>query len=429
MSGPIFRATKRLRKVVRPKIFQSHPDSGKNKLMKNPELVKLGPQFLETVSSIPTLDVFPRNHSIVTHAFLKKNLKERCGVLFGTVSGDLISGKSHQDLTDILTSEGLQFVLGGDVDPQDGTGRSQEFCFASDSMVVCLYLYGPGSEDDMGRKKNNQSFSMSMQSTNQEQAVKIQAIFAGLITTEVKEGTVYVLKKSHGGCYLSDVPSAGTLWIPENYSEGIISKYNHLLEDIKADRPCGRLNIISGIPGTGKTFLVRSLLNHSQDVKFVIVRPEMMPHLTDPELIGVLLEHASEEDKKPFVFIMEDADMCLAERMTDNMSSISAVLNTSDGILGATLDLRIIATTNAATVEFDEALMRPGRLCTHISTDKLSPEQAQQVYQREMGVATASPITSSDDKKAMGFGNAQGRKGVTLAEVYKQVYTDKKAAQ
>ncbi len=47
------------------------------------------------------------------------------------------------------------------------------------------------------------------------------------------------------------------------------------------------------------------------------------------------------------MLIVEDADECLVQRGSDNMSTIASVLNISDGILGSILDVRVLATTNA----------------------------------------------------------------------------------
>jgi ATP-dependent 26S proteasome regulatory subunit len=64
------------------------------------------------------------------------------------------------------------------------------------------------------------------------------------------------------------------------------------------------------------------------------------------------------------------------------MSTISSLLNYTDGIFGAMMDIRIIATTNADTINFDTALTRPGRLCSHVYIDLLKPERASAVYKR-----------------------------------------------
>jgi SpoVK/Ycf46/Vps4 family AAA+-type ATPase len=67
---------------------------------------------------------------------------------------------------------------------------------------------------------------------------------------------------------------------------------------------------------------------------------------------------------KPTILILEDADDALIAR-DQNLgakASLAAMLNLSDGILGAVLDLRIIATTNQKIENVDNAILRPGRL-------------------------------------------------------------------
>ena len=116
------------------------------------------------------------------------------------------------------------------------------------------------------------------------------------------------------------------------------------------------------------------------------------------------------------------------------MGGISAILNTSDGILGSTLDLRIVATTNAKKVDFDSAILRPGRLCTHIEVDKISTEQAHKIFLREtskdikeveMEIKSDPHMLAKATK--IGFGkNLDSLKGYTLAEVYKSIYLYRK---
>src|SRR6202012_5820336 len=82
----------------------------------------------------------------------------------------------------------------------------------------------------------------------------------------------------------------------------------------------------------------------------------------------------------------EDADEAIGKRDRANLSEISALLNFSDGIFGAMMDLRIVCTTNADIEDLDEAVMRPGRLCRRIEVGKLDHVQAETVYKRLGGL-------------------------------------------
>jgi SpoVK/Ycf46/Vps4 family AAA+-type ATPase len=84
--------------------------------------------------------------------------------------------------------------------------------------------------------------------------------------------------------------------------------------------------------------------------------------------------------RRTIALVIEDADSCLSSRDTDNISAISSILNLSDGIIGNCLDLRIIATTNQESQDIDSALLRTGRLSSHIEVNLLDSEQAREIY-------------------------------------------------
>ena len=90
------------------------------------------------------------------------------------------------------------------------------------------------------------------------------------------------------------------------------------------------------------------------------------------------------------------------------MSAIAAVLNLSDGILGALLDLRIVATTNAHKAALDAAVMRAGRLSAVAEVGKLSAERATEAYRRITG----------------GKGDRVFKAETSIADVYRQVGED-----
>jgi len=170
-----------------------------------------------------------------------------------------------------------------------------------------------------------------------------------------------------------------------NYEDDVLKGFDRIVSDLSSSTPAGRVSILDGKPGGGKTFLVRGLLDAVKDVIFVIVPSNLVQELAQPGMIPALVKLHQSRGQRPMVFLIEDADECLAPRMGDNMSSVSAVLNLGDGILGQLLDVRIVATTNARHQDVDEAIKRPGRLSAMIHVGLLSPEKAGEVYQRLTG--------------------------------------------
>lgn len=205
---------------------------------------------------------------------------------------------------------------------------------------------------------------------------------------EVSDGHIFVLTAGAEGPSLRRTKKAGTPIIRENYEQSVIDSVDVVLADLASPSPSGRLTVFEGEPGTGKTYLVRGILDHVKRAKFVFTPPNLIPEIAGPQLIPVILNARDDDDEDkskgptPLIFVIEDADKCLLPRAGDNLGEISNILNLTDGILGSAFDIRIIATTNAKVHEIDSALLRPGRLNKHISVERLSIDKGVEVYQR-----------------------------------------------
>lgn len=226
---------------------------------------------------------------------------------------------------------------------------------------------------------HNNSLSFSSYAMNADLAAKINEIMARLPLPAAAPNVIYAISSTRDGLKLARVGEVGLPVVPENYSADNFKLYTHVAKDLIASDPCGRLTIMSGSPGTGKTFLVRALVNAAKGATFVMVPPHMIPSLGDPGLISLLIDHKQDHQNQPLIMVLEDADSVLVPRAADNMNSISGLLNLSDGLLGRALDIRIIATTNALIENMDEALTRPGRLCRHITTGALPKDQVKKL--------------------------------------------------
>lgn len=199
--------------------------------------------------------------------------------------------------------------------------------------------------------------------------------------TQKTIGRAYVFITDGSGPALKQI--SGTAGIDleyENYTPKVIEDYNHIINDLQSSDPCGRIIIIDGEPGTGKTFLVRGITNSVKNAIFILVPPDMIASIANPQFIPVLMEH--HKAGQSIIFIIEDADTCLVKRGSDNINAISSLLNLGDGILGGLFNIKIVATTNAKKLELDPAIMRKGRCCRYMEVDALSAEQAKKVFKR-----------------------------------------------
>lgn len=165
-----------------------------------------------------------------------------------------------------------------------------------------------------------------------------------------------------------------------------------------AARP-GRLIVLHGPPGTGKTTAIRALCREWA--------PHTVPgYLTDPEVFfrdagyvsDVLMDEMGsfedrikiEERTKPALLIAEDCDEYLhADARVRSSAALGRLLNLTDGIVGDGTNVTIVVTTNEPLSQLHPALARSGRALAVIEFEKFTSEQA-----REWGSALDSPNAS-----------------------------------
>jgi hypothetical protein len=224
-------------------------------------------------------------------------------------------------------------------------------------------------------------------SVHEESIQKLAQLAKGvLMPDDPQEGFVFGLAKSAmGGYQLSKIGIGGAALERGNYDESILTQYDHVVADMNTDQPCGRLSIFSGIPGSGKTYMVRALLKDVPRAAFVLVPSYLVKDLGSPEILPCLANVKDSGFKGPIALLLEDADQALVNRQAGDIAAISSLLNLGDGILGNILDIRLIATTNAAKLEMDPATRRPGRLCSYLEVNNLTIAKAASVLERLTG--------------------------------------------
>jgi len=130
--------------------------------------------------------------------------------------------------------------------------------------------------------------------------------------------------------------------------------------------------LLHGLPGTGKTTYLRHLIGELKK-KVLFVSPSVAGNLMNPEFIDLLIDNPNA------VVIIEDAENIMMDRKYNSDSSVSNLLNLSDGLLSDCLSVQIICTFNSSLNLIDSALMRKGRLIAKYEFGKLSVEKAQKL--------------------------------------------------
>ena len=231
---------------------------------------------------------------------------------------------------------------------------------------------------------------------------QLKELHEDLVLPAAARQPIYALAEVGSDITAIEVGLVGEPLARENYNDDALSDFDLIVSELDKVKPKGRLVILQGDPGSGKSYYVRGLIEAILDCAFLLVPAHMVDSLDSPRLIPTLVKiRAQMGSGKPIILILEDSDRCLVPRAEGSMGAISSLLNLSDGILGHALNLRVICTTNADVDQIDPALMRARRLLCRTHIGDLTPERAMEAYAK---------ITGSDD--------VQFSTPIALAEVY-----------
>ncbi len=184
------------------------------------------------------------------------------------------------------------------------------------------------------------------------------------------DNEINIITLDRDGLDLKTLPIKPTALNTDLFYNDDFKPVDRLIKERLAKENDKGIVLLHGLPGTGKTTYLRHLVA-SINKRVLFVSPSVAGNLMNPEFIDLLIDNPNS------VLVVEDAENIIMDRKYSNNSSVSNLLNLSDGLMSDCLNVQIICTFNSSLTMVDSALMRKGRLIAKYEFGKLEISKAQ----------------------------------------------------
>ena len=185
-----------------------------------------------------------------------------------------------------------------------------------------------------------------------------------------KKSEFHILSVNHGNFSLESIEIKPLAVDIDRHYNDDFAPVNTTIRSSITDETSG-LILLHGLPGTGKTSYIKSLVADFPDNKFIFIPNDFVQHILQPGFVTFLVR------QQGAILIIEDAEKVIMSRQdTGGNSVVSTILQITDGLFSDYLNIKIICTFNNDVSRMDQALFRKGRMLAFYEFTELTRDKA-----------------------------------------------------
>jgi hypothetical protein len=202
-----------------------------------------------------------------------------------------------------------------------------------------------------------------------------------------------------------------TIDLEGNYNEDL-TEVDSLIQRSIEEKHSG-LILLHGVPGTGKTSYIKTLLARHMEEKFIFIPNDFVDEMLKPEFITFLIT------QKNSILVIEDAESVIMSRnQSGNKSVVSTILQITDGLFSDYLNIKVICTFNTDVARIDQALFRKGRMIAFYEFKELAEDKAMALVDVKSPSELPETRTLSElyNSKEKSFNVASGKRRIGFGQ-------------
>lgn len=266
-----------------------------------------------------------------------------------------------------------------------GDGRPVRWIEQTRSTIVLVE--GTGWAGVVVRRKAEDddvaTTTIDVYADTRERAADVEELLRKAVPASPATADTMTIRSWSGDGYWTDRAVETPRWdtIRGNYAAAVRPALDRLVGLAVDGRPTGRLILLHGVPGTGKSTFIRGLARAWAPWCAVELLTDLKAALADGSAMDTtLFTPAADHDgvTRPWkVLVVEDAHEIIDVGATGGASdTLTRLLHATDGVVGGQAKVLFLLTTNHRLDRVHPALLRPGRCLAEIEIPPLSAAEA-----------------------------------------------------